>query len=48
MRRLVRETWLRPEQLVLPLFLREGLDAPRAIDGLPGVVQHGEASLVDA
>jgi len=48
MRRLVRETWLRPDQLVLPLFLREGLDAPRPIDGLPGVVQHGEASLVQA
>ncbi|MFP4311157.1 MAG: porphobilinogen synthase [Nitriliruptoraceae bacterium] len=47
-RRLVRETHLRPDQLVLPLFLREGLDAPRPIEGLPGVLQHSEGSLVDA
>jgi porphobilinogen synthase len=48
LRRLVRETHLRPDQLVLPLFLREGLDGPRPIEGLPGVVQHGELSLVAA
>lgn len=48
MRRLVRETQLRPGQLILPLFVREGLEAPRPIEGLPGVVQHSEASLVDA
>ncbi len=46
MRRLVRETRLAPGQLVLPLFLREGLDRPRLIDGLPGVAQHSEDSLL--
>lgn len=45
MRRLVRETRLHPDQLVLPVFLREGLDAPRDIPGLTGVKQHTLASL---
>jgi len=44
-RRLVRETWLQPSQLVLPIFVREGLDAPRDIDGLTGVKQYDLASL---
>jgi len=40
MRRLVREVDVHPRQLVLPLFVREGLDAPREIASMPGVVQH--------
>lgn len=47
LRRLVRETWLQPSQLVLPVFVREGLNAPRAIDGLTGVKQYDLASLPD-
>jgi len=39
MRALVRETRPHPRQLVLPLFVKEGLDAPHAIASLPGVVQ---------
>ena len=39
-RRLVRETQVRPEQLVLPLFVAEGLREPRPIGSMPGVVQH--------
>jgi porphobilinogen synthase len=45
MRRLVAETTLRPSQLVLPMFVAEGLDEPRPISSMPGVVQHSRASL---
>ncbi len=45
MRRLVAETSLRPSQLVLPMFVAEGLDEPRPISSMPGVVQHSRASL---
>jgi porphobilinogen synthase len=44
-RRLVRETHLAPSQLVLPLFVREGIDAPAPIGSMPGVVQHTVDSL---
>jgi len=44
-RNLVSETQIRPEQLILPLFVREGLTEPKPITGLPGVVQHTTASL---
>ena len=46
MRRLVAETRLHPGQLVLPVFVADGLDAPRPIGSLPGVVQHTLESLV--
>src|SRR5690606_21357437 len=45
LRRMVAETAVEPRQLVLPLFVREGLDAPRPIDSMPGVVQHTRDSL---
>ncbi|HWJ81942.1 MAG TPA: porphobilinogen synthase [Nocardioides sp.] len=45
LRDLVRETSLRPEQLVLPLFVREGLAEPRPISSMPGVVQHSRETL---
>jgi len=44
-RRLVRETHLAPSQLVLPLFVREGLAEPVPIGSMPGVVQHSLDSL---
>ncbi|MEH3033388.1 MAG: porphobilinogen synthase [Aeromicrobium erythreum] len=44
MRRLVRETRTEPSQLVLPLFVAEGVDEPRPISSMPGVVQHSRAS----
>lgn len=44
-RDLVRETTLRPSQLVLPLFVREGIDEPVAIGSMPGVAQHSIDSL---
>ncbi|WP_110240990.1 porphobilinogen synthase [Nocardioides gilvus] len=40
LRRMVAETTFEARQLVLPLFVREGLDEPRPIDSMPGVVQH--------
>ena len=45
MRRLVAETTLRADDLVAPLFVREGIDIPQPIASLPGVVQHTRASL---
>ncbi len=48
LRRLVRETRLAPEQLILPVFVREGIAEPRAIESMPGVVQHTLDSLRQA
>ena len=45
MRRLVAETRLSVDDLVAPLFVREGIDAPQPIESLPGVVQHTQDSL---
>src|SRR3954467_13891528 len=45
LRRLVEETRLAPSELILPLFLKEGLTEPRPISSLPGVVQHSRESL---
>ena len=44
-RRLVRETHLVPSQLVLPMFVREGLGEAMPIGSMPGVVQHSLDSL---
>jgi porphobilinogen synthase len=48
MRRLVSEVALRPSDLVLPMFVREGIDEPVPIASMPGVVQHSQESLVKA
>ncbi len=47
LRRLVAETRLDPAELVLPVFVREGADAPVPISAMPGVVQHTLDSLVE-
>jgi porphobilinogen synthase len=44
-RRLVAEHRLHSAALVQPLFVAEGLDAPRALRLMPGVVQHTRESL---
>ena len=44
MRRLVAETSVEPRQLVLPMFIAEGVREPRAISSMPGVVQHSRES----
>ncbi len=43
-RRLVAETSVEPRQLVLPMFVAEGLREPRPISSMPGVVQHSRES----
>lgn len=42
---MVSETRVRAEQLVLPVFVREGLQAPVLITSMPGVFQHSAESL---
>lgn len=44
-RRLVSETRIDPAQLVLPLFVREGITEPRPIESMPGIVHHSRDSL---
>jgi len=50
LRRLVAETELSPSRLVLPVFVKEGIDAPLPIASMPGVSQHplsGLAAVVE-
>jgi porphobilinogen synthase len=46
LRRLVAEARLGPDDLVAPLFVREGIDAPVPIASMPGEVQHSVDSLL--
>ncbi|KAA1252111.1 porphobilinogen synthase [Mycobacterium simiae] len=48
MRRLVAQTSLEPRHLVLPMFVADGIDEPRPIAAMPGVVQHTRDSLRSA
>ena len=45
LRALVAETSLRPSDLVLPVFVKQGLSEPVSIGSMPGVVQHTRDSL---
>jgi porphobilinogen synthase len=45
LRRLAREAQLGPQDLVYPLFLREDIDEPVALEAMPGHVQHTLDSL---
>ena len=45
LRRLVAETTVTVDDLVAPLFVREGIDEPVMIESLPGVVQHSRTSV---
>ncbi|GAA2019647.1 porphobilinogen synthase [Terrabacter terrae] len=47
LRSLVAETRLHPRDLVLPVFVAEGLTEPRPIDSMPGVSQHTLESVVE-
>ena len=42
---MVAETTVQPRQLILPLFVAEGISEPRPIGSMPGVVQHSLDSL---
>ena len=46
MRSLVREHSLRPADLVLPMFVREGASENRPVASMPGVEQHTMDSLI--
>jgi len=46
LRRLVRETRLQADDLILPAFVNEALDAPREIATMPGVQQESHDSLL--
>jgi porphobilinogen synthase len=45
MRRLVADVALTPSDLVLPLFVKEGIAEPAPVGSMPGVVQHTRESL---
>ena len=45
MRALVRETRLHADDLIMPLFCKEGVDEPLAISSMPGQFQHSLESL---
>ena len=45
MRNLVAETTLHPSDLILPMFIADGLDEPNEISSMPGVYQHTFDSL---
>src|SRR6201993_4206742 len=45
LRAMVAETSLRPAELVLPVFIKEGIADPQPISSMPGVVQHTRESL---
>ena len=45
LRRLVADVRVSPADLVLPVFVKEGLDEPQPIGSMPGVVQHTLTSL---
>jgi len=48
LRNLTSEVSLRPQDLVLPMFVAEGASEPRPINSMPGVVQHSMDSLAKA
>ena len=45
LRRLVAETRLGVDDLVAPLFVKEGISEPQPVVSMPGVMQHTQASL---
>ena len=48
LRRLTADIDVRPQNLVLPVFVREGADEAQPITSMPGVVQHSLDSMVKA
>src|SRR5262245_4447636 len=48
LRRLTSDVHVAPADLILPMFVREGIAAPVPVSSMPGVVQHSLDSLVKA
>ena len=42
---MVRESRLHPDDLIAPLFVKEGVDEPNPIESLPGQMQHSRETL---
>ncbi|HEY7884608.1 MAG TPA: porphobilinogen synthase [Cellvibrionaceae bacterium] len=47
LRELVREHQLSISDLILPIFVEEGIDSPVAIDSMPGVLRYPETQLAE-
>ncbi len=45
LRRLTAQTTVTPSDLVLPVFVKEGISEPQPVSSMPGVVQHTRDSL---
>jgi porphobilinogen synthase len=45
LRRLVAQASVQPADLVLPLFVKEGISEPQPVSSMPGVLQHTRDSL---
>ena len=45
LRRLTAQTTITPSDLVLPVFIKEGISEPQPVSSMPGVVQHTRDSL---
>ncbi len=45
LRRLAAQTSVRPSDLLLPMFVKEGISEPHPVASMPGVVQHTRDSL---
>jgi porphobilinogen synthase len=45
LRRLVAQTSVQPSDLLLPMFVKEGISEPQPVTSMPGVVQHTRDSL---
>lgn len=45
MRRMVAENRLHPAELILPVFVRDGISEPVPVSSMPGVVQHTRETL---
>ena len=46
-RDLVRENYLTKNDLIMPIFIKEGLDGKNEIKSMPGIYQFGEKSFLD-
>jgi len=46
-RDLVRENYLTKNDLIMPIFIKEGLDGKNEIKSMPGIYQYGEKSFLE-
>ncbi len=46
-RDLVRENYVRREDLIMPVFIKEGLEGKNEIKSMPGIYQYGEKEFLD-